>query len=476
MNNFKANAESQNPAQNRGEGSAYNPHVVADEPQALTHHSRKFDRPQLDRLYQALPQSYRKQTTQKVLQLIFRRREITDYQMQVISRGKAHLLVMGKYLILDKIGKGASGTVFRAVHLNMNREVALKVLSSRHTKKSKAAQRFFREIQTAGRLQHPNIVAAFDSGKAHSHWYLVSEYVNGPNLYDYVRKEGPVSVNFALDTIFQAAQGLMFAHQASVIHRDIKPSNLIRTEHGEVKILDLGLVRWKEDKNQLKLTRSGLITGTPSFMAPEQANDAHSVDARSDIYSLGCTLFYLLTGRFIYDDKSVVVTLMAHQQAPVPVLSEQRADIEANLEAVFEKMVAKKPQDRYQSMAELCADLQALQNHSPPWNIDGDEREISEDCLVDFLLEMQDEPQSMSPDDSNEYFLDDSGSGISTESMLAEVLSTSTSHHSLKDHPSASTSWVGRIRELGTFKLTLTSVCLVFIALLLWWGMPLSSF
>ncbi|MBD3671958.1 MAG: serine/threonine protein kinase [Planctomycetaceae bacterium] len=393
--------------------------------------------------------------------------------MKVISRGKARFLLMKNYLILDKIGKGASGTVFRAVHLSMQREVALKVLSTKHINNSKASQRFFREIRAAGQLQHPNIVTAYDSNKAHGHWFLVSEFVSGVNLDEYVTENGPVSIEFALDTILKAARGLMFAHESGVIHRDIKPSNLIRTELGEVKILDLGLVLWNsaddlDYQDQVKLTRSGIITGTPAYMAPEQADNANCADGRSDIYSLGCTLYYFLTGRLIHDEDSVMRMLLAHQREPNPVLMDEVDGVSAHLQDVFEKMVAKDPDDRYQRVSQLIADLESLKNHSRPWNVAESKHEISEEELLEFVGNLSSVSSSPHDGPNKDFYLDDSEANISTASMLAKSLSTISSVPPEPEHTREHFSAVHSIKNTNRRNLLFGAACLLIVILLIW--------
>ena len=200
---------------------------------------------------------------------------------------------------------------------------------------------------------------AYDADEAGGTHFLVMEYVDGTDLSSLVKKRGPLPLDQALDCILQAARGLEYAHQHGVVHRDIKPANLLLDRQGTVKILDMGLARLDSAGGQQdQLTGTGQIMGTVDYMAPEQALDTKHADARADIYSLGVTLWYLLTGRPLFDGETTVEKLMAHQTKPVPSLRSACPDVSPELEAVFAKMVAKTPEARYQTMAEVIADLE----------------------------------------------------------------------------------------------------------------------
>jgi serine/threonine protein kinase len=286
---------------------------------------------------------------------------LTAFQAKHIYGGKAHSLVLGPYVVLDMLGKGGMGYVYKAEHRKMRRVVALKVIAKNALKSPAAIQRFEREVQAAARLEHPNIVTAFDAGEAAGTHYLVMQFVDGRNLSEVVKASGPQPVGRAVDWVLQAARGLAFAHEQGVIHRDIKPGNLLVDTRGAVKILDMGIARLETlDADQDQLTGTGQIMGTIDYMAPEQAMDTRQADARSDIYSLGVTLWYLLAGRPLFEADSVMKKLMAHQQKPPPTLTGVRGDIPPEVEAVFQRMVAKKPADRFQSMQEVIAALDAI--------------------------------------------------------------------------------------------------------------------
>lgn len=270
--------------------------------------------------------------------------------------------VLGDYQLLEKIGGGGMGRVYRARHRTMQRLVALKILPG-VDREPDAVRRFQREIRALARLSHPNIVTAYDAGQSAGTHFLVMELIDGSDLARHVSQHGPLPVAAALDYTLQVAQGLQYAHHEGVIHRDVKPSNLLLDSGGTVKILDLGLARFASplcgegSAAASQLTHSGSVFGTIDYMAPEQAADAAQADPRSDIYSLGCTLHLLLTGQPIFPGESVVERLIAHRERSVPSLRELRPDVPPQLDRVFGKMVAKQPADRYQTMSQLVTAL-----------------------------------------------------------------------------------------------------------------------
>lgn len=284
--------------------------------------------------------------------------KLTTFQANQIYTGKSKGLVLGSYVVLDKLGQGGMGVVYKAEHRKMGRLVALKVLAPAITSQPEAVNRFQREVQAAARLSHPHIVAAYDADEAQGVHFLVMEFVDGSDLSSLVKKQGPLPVGQAVDCVLQTAHGLLHAHQVGLVHRDIKPANLLRDAKGKVKILDMGLARFDGAGNTVgpdELTQSGSILGTCEYMAPEQALNTRKADLRADIYSLGCTLYYLLSGKTMYGGETSMEKLMAHQQEPIPPL----LGAAKNLQAVYKRMVAKKAEDRYQSMAEVIAALEA---------------------------------------------------------------------------------------------------------------------
>ena len=283
---------------------------------------------------------------------------LTLYQAQEVSHGSDRPMVVGNYVILDKLGQGGMGVVYKAKHRRMDRIVALKVLSPKFVDSPEMLRRFHREVKAVAKLSHPNVVAAFDADEVNGTHFLVMEYAEGTDLSALVKRCGPLSPERSIDCILQAARGLEFAHGKGVIHRDIKPSNLILGVDGTVRILDLGLARIEStDLEQTALTSSEMMMGTVDYMSPEQALDTRQADERSDIYSLGCTLFYLLTGRTVYDGDTAMKRLLAHRDRPVPSLELMADDLPESVDAVFQRMMAKRPGDRYQTTAKLLEDL-----------------------------------------------------------------------------------------------------------------------
>ncbi len=290
---------------------------------------------------------------------LVRQKKLTKYQAEELYRGKGKALVIGNYTLLEKIGAGGMGQVFKAEHRHMKRIVAVKMLPPAMLKNADVVARFSREAMTAARLNHPNIVTAFDADKVDGRHLLVMEYVEGSNLSDFVKRNGPLPVARAVDYILQTARGLEAAHAETIVHRDIKPANLLLDKNGTVKILNMGLARIGGlAPGQAELTGTGAILGTVDYMAPEQAVNTKTADARADIYSLGCTLFYLLTGKPMFPADSIMAKLIAHREEPVPSLRAQRPEVPEQLDAVFAKMVAKQIDERYQAMTDVIADLQ----------------------------------------------------------------------------------------------------------------------
>ncbi|MBL9094370.1 MAG: serine/threonine-protein kinase, partial [Planctomycetaceae bacterium] len=280
---------------------------------------------------------------------------LTPFQAQELLAGRGERLQMGEYLLLAEIGAGGMGKVYKAQHRRMKRIVALKVMSSAAMQDDAAVKRFQREVEAAARLEHPNIVTAYDSGEVGKVKYLVMQFVDGGDLSDFVKKNGPLPIEAAVDYVLQAARGLAFAHAAGVVHRDIKPANLLLDKKGVVKILDMGLARIEDGDG---LTATEQVMGTVDYMSPEQAAETKNADARSDIYSLGCTLWYLLSAKKLFDGDTMISRLMKHRDAEPPSLVKTRDDASWPLEQAFHKMIAKRPQDRYQSMEEVIAALE----------------------------------------------------------------------------------------------------------------------
>lgn len=306
-----------------------------------------------------LPPNAEPKDAQELARALVRNKKLTKLQVEEIYRGKGKSLFLGNYTLMDKIGAGGMGQVFKAEHRRMQRVVAIKMLPTDTMKEPAVVARFEREVKAAAKLSHPNIVAAFDADEANGVHFLVMEYVEGSDLSVLVKKTGPLPVEQALNYALQAAQGLEAAHAEGVVHRDIKPSNLLLDKKGTVKILDMGLARLGGDSGgTTDLTNTGNVMGTVDYMAPEQALNAKSADGRADIYSLGCSLYYLLIGRAVFDADTLVGKLLAHRDKPIPSIQAIRPEVPPEVQAIFTRMVAKSVEDRYQTMSEVVAALE----------------------------------------------------------------------------------------------------------------------
>ncbi len=354
--------------------------------------SELLSQEQIDAVESALPpEKQLPDDAQPFAREFISRKLLSAHQATVIFQGKPRSLWYGNYLVIDKLGQGGMGMVFKAEHRRMKRLVALKVMSPAAMKSPDAVKRFHREVQAAAKLTHPNIVAAYDADQAQENHFLVMEYVEGSDLANLVKKQGPLSAKTAVNYIAQAARGLEHAHSQGVVHRDIKPANLLLDKQGTVKILDMGLARIDESLSGAAgtaagLTRTGAIMGTVDYMSPEQALNTKYADCRADIYSLGCSLHYLLTAQPVFAGETLMEKLLAHRETPRPSLTLVGSGVSPALDVVFAKMIAKKPEDRYQTTAELLADLQKLQSKAAAPVADSGAIAGSEDFAVrDFL-------------------------------------------------------------------------------------------
>jgi serine/threonine-protein kinase len=297
---------------------------------------------------------------------------LTEYQVKMLFTGNWEHIVVGPYHVLDRLGEGGISEVFKAWDTSKGRIVALKMLRQHLASKDDAVRQFQRELQAVTRLSHPNIIKTFDAGQVGSLHYFAMEFVEGMDLERYVQKIGPLPIEQACDCIRQVAQGLQHAHQLGLVHRDVKPANLFlihpalsatncgasngpprRLPDPVVKIIDWGLARVQRGPGETgsahgTVAEKGALVGTADYIAPEQAQDPTVVDTRADIYSLGCTLYYLLIGRPPFPGPSLMQKLMQHQQAEPEAVQQLRSDVPDELAAVLQRMMAKKPEERFQ--------------------------------------------------------------------------------------------------------------------------------
>jgi serine/threonine protein kinase len=286
---------------------------------------------------------------------------LTPFQVNRLLQGRPEELLLGHYLLLERLGEGGMGTVYKARHQRLGRITALKVIKKERLQNDEAVRRFQREVRVAAQLNHVNVVRAFDADEVNGTHLLVMEYVDGTDLAQLVKTHGPMPVERACGYIRQAALGLAHAHERGLIHRDIKPRNVLVTADAQtVKILDMGLARIADSADAEKsatMTREGTVMGTPDYMAPEQAISAHAADIRSDLYSLGCTSYFLLAGKPPFSGGTLMQKLISHREQPPPLLEAIRPDVPGEVARVVYRLLAKDPAERYQSPQELATAL-----------------------------------------------------------------------------------------------------------------------
>jgi serine/threonine-protein kinase len=312
---------------------------------------------------------------------LVRRDWLTPFQVNQLLQGRGDTLVLGSYVLLEKLGEGGMGAVYKAKNWKLGRVVALKVIRKERLSNETIIRRFRREIEAAAKLSHPNIAHAYDADEVAGTHFFVMEFIEGRDLAKVVKERGPLPVAEACDYIRQAALGLQHAHERGLVHRDIKPSNLLLTSRARsvseggstlaydsgsasvIKLLDMGLARLDRTASDQSttLTQEGTVMGTPDYIAPEQARDSHHADIRADLYSLGCTLYFLLTGKPPFPGGSLSEKLMKHQlQEPRPVES-LHPEVAPAVAQLVRKLMSKQPEQRYQTPAELAVALEDVQ-------------------------------------------------------------------------------------------------------------------
>jgi serine/threonine-protein kinase len=293
---------------------------------------------------------------------------LTIYQVGQLMKSRCAELVLGPYHILDNLGVGGAASVFKAKDSRSGRIVALKVIYANLALKPETVTRFQRESRMVQKLSHPNIIRAYDAGSVGTTLYLAMELIQGTDLRRKLQLNGTLPVPEAANYIWQTAQGLQYAHERGLVHRDIKPGNLFLTEPGSViRIGDFGLARARQSSGENfenTVTAEGNLVGTPDYISPEQARNARHVDIRADIYSLGCTMYHLVTGQPPFPIANILTKLLMHaEHDPLPVESLNQS-IPARLAEAIRKMMAKKPKDRYQTPAEVAAAVKTFKQPS----------------------------------------------------------------------------------------------------------------
>ncbi|MEM9643601.1 MAG: serine/threonine-protein kinase [Planctomycetota bacterium] len=285
--------------------------------------------------------------------------ELTHWQASKVLGGKSKGFFLGSYRLLRPLGRGGMGVVYLGEHHIMKRLMALKILPGDALKDERRIERFKDEARATAQLDHPGIVRAYDCAEAADKIYIVMEYVDGVNLQQAVVRDGLMSVAAAMDAVQQAAEALAHAHSRGIVHRDVKPSNLMLRRDGIVKVSDLGLARigWDMEGQEKESKR---LTGTADFVAPEQVINSKTVDARADIYSLGCTLYFLLSGKVPFGGQTLQQRLAKHQTSPTPDVRSIRQDCPASVADLVARMMAKRPEDRPASMADLLVQIRKL--------------------------------------------------------------------------------------------------------------------
>ncbi len=314
---------------------------------------------QVEKLAKSSPE--KEPSPEKIADYLVAKNFLTRWQADKLLEGRHKGFFLGKYKLLDHLGTGGMSSVYLAEHVLMKRRVAIKVLPHRRVGESSYLDRFYREAQAAAALKHPNIVMAHDFGEEDGTYYLVMEYVEGQDLQEMVKQQGPLAPEKAAHYIYQAALGLHHAHESGMVHRDVKPGNLLVDSSQTVKVLDLGLARFTQEesgeKASLTLQHNETVLGTADYLAPEQCLNSHQVDHRADIYSLGCTLYYLLAGRPPFNEGTMAQRMVQHVNEQPPDLLELRPELPLELVELCRRMMAKQAEERPQSMQEVAEQL-----------------------------------------------------------------------------------------------------------------------
>ncbi len=273
------------------------------------------------------------------------------------SEGGVHMKKqIGGYKLVRRIGEGGMGEVYIAEQLSMHRTVALKILHAKWSDDEEFRKRFLLEARAAGKLSHQNLIGVYDVGKYQGLYYFAMEFIDGVTVDDLIRHESPMAVEKVLDILMQVCDALKYLSAQGIVHRDIKPANIMITKEGQVKLGDFGFIQSAWDS---ELMQEGTTIGTPDYISPEQARGERNLDVRSDIYSLGATLFHMLSGKTLYTGSCSSV-MRAHIDTAPPRIEDLRKELPRGLVRALEKMVAKSPIDRYQTPDDLIKDIELL--------------------------------------------------------------------------------------------------------------------
>jgi serine/threonine protein kinase len=332
---------------------------TADEFVSLALQSGLLEQPTLARYRAMLPPDHAPgDNPAELARLLVRDGQLTQFQADQLLLGTCRRFLIGKYRILDRLGSGGMAQVYLGEHRHMKHRVAIKVLPPAKAQDPAAVERFLREARATAALNHPNIVRAHDIDQDDGLHFIVMEYIEGTSLLEMVLRHGPLHPQQAARYLRQAANGLQHAFEAGLVHRDIKPANLLVDRNGTVKILDLGLARFfADEKDNLSQKYNEAVIGTADYLAPEQVEDSHNIDIRADMYSLGATMYFCLTGQPPFPEGSFAQKLIWHQTRTAKPIREFRTDLPAELIALVEKMMAKNPAERFQTPAEIVAAL-----------------------------------------------------------------------------------------------------------------------
>jgi serine/threonine protein kinase len=321
-------------------------------------HSGLLSETQLQQVEQSFPASVRTSTPRAVCDWLLQEGAITEWHAEKLLQSKFRGFFLGSYKLLNRVARGGMSTIYSAQHKETGKVHALKVLPPARSNTASYLPRLQREAAMTQRLQHPNIVRVFgfysESDGQDAVHFIAMEFMQGRDLFETVNIDGPLSCRQAVDYIRQAADGLEYAHQAGLVHRDIKPGNLFVPEDGILRILDLGLAQDFDSEENLTREFNERVLGTADYLAPEQAADSHTVDRRADIYSLGCSLYFLLTGQPPFTEGTLVQRLVAHQtKSPVPV-TQFRQDVPAELDSILNAMMEKNRNRRISTASEVA--------------------------------------------------------------------------------------------------------------------------